>query len=64
MVERIKKIRPVFVSCIANHISPPERITYEIKNKYPNEATLKAVQIFEEKMTEYLGKRDWRFMKK
>lgn len=59
VVERIQAFRSVFVSEIANQTKPPERITYKIKHKYPNEATLRAVQIFEEKMMAYLGEKEW-----
>ena len=52
----------VYVSEIGNPIQPPERITYKIKHKYPNEATLKAVQLFEDKMDEYLRERDWGYV--
>lgn len=62
VVERIKNLRPVYVSEIANTVKPPERVTYKIKHKYPNEATLKAVQIFEEKMNAYLKAKDWGFV--
>lgn len=59
VMERIRALRPISVSQIANKIQPPERVTYKIKHKYPNEATLKAVQVFERKLEEYLLKRDW-----
>lgn len=62
VVERIKNLRPVYISEIANTVQPPERVTYKIKHKYPNEATLKAVQIFEEKMNAYLKTKNWGFM--
>lgn len=50
------------MSEIANPVQPPERITYEIKHKYPNEATLKAVQTFEERMVPYLCRKDWGYV--
>lgn len=59
VVDRVKSLRPVFVSEIANRTQPPERITYKIRHKYPNEATLKAVQVFEERMVEYLRTKNW-----
>ncbi|HIU76355.1 MAG TPA: LysR family transcriptional regulator [Candidatus Pelethocola excrementipullorum] len=59
VVERIRKLRPVYISEIANRTQPPERVTYKIKHKYPNQVTLKAVRVFEEKMTEYLEKKNW-----
>lgn len=62
VVERIKNLRPVYISEIANTVQPPERVTYKIKHKYPNEATLKAVQIFEEKMNAYLKTKNWGFV--
>lgn len=62
VVERIHTLRPIHISEIGNEIQPPERITYKIKHKYPNEATLKAVQIFEDKMYEYLSQKDWGFV--
>lgn len=64
VAERIASLRPVRVSEIANSEQPPERITYKIKHKYPNEATLKAVQMFEEKMNAYLRTKDWGFVDK
>ena len=63
MVERIQALRPVYVSEIANHIQPPERVTYKIQHKYPKEATMKAVRIFEEKMESYLQDKNWGFVK-
>ena len=62
VVERIRSLRPVYVSEIANGVQPPQRVTYKIKHKYPNEATLKAVQIFEEKMNEYLSRKNWGYV--
>ncbi len=62
VVDRLKTLRQVYVSEIANQVPPPERVTYEIKHKYPNEATLKAVQIFEEKLEAYLSQRNWGFV--
>lgn len=64
VVERIRSLRPIYVSEIGNPIQPPERITYMIKPKYPNEATLKACYIFEKKMNEYLKKKDWGYIGK
>lgn len=63
VVERISSLRPIHVSEIANDVKPPERITYKIKHKYPKEATLKAVRMFEEKMERYLSGKDWGFVK-
>ena len=62
VVDRLKALRQVYVSEIANPVQPPERITYEIKHKYPNEATLKAVRMFEEKMVPYLCRKDWGYV--
>lgn len=59
---RIASLRPVQISEIANATQPPERITYKIKHKYPNEATLKAVQVFEEKINAYLRTKDWGYV--
>lgn len=59
VVDRLKDLRSVYVSEIANEVQPPERITYKIKHKYPNEATLKSIQIFEEKMLPYLKEKGW-----
>ena len=36
-----------------------ERTIYRIRHRYPNEATQKAVQIFEEKLEKYLEARNW-----
>lgn len=63
VVDRVRGLREVYVSEIANRTQPPERITYKIKNKYPNEATLKAVQLFEDKMMNYLENKDWGLIK-
>lgn len=62
VVERIRTLRPIYVSEIGNTSKPPERVTYMIKHKYPNEASLKAVQVFEEKMKEYLKSKDWGYL--
>ncbi|MDL2296279.1 LysR family transcriptional regulator [Lachnospiraceae bacterium OttesenSCG-928-E19] len=62
VVERINSLRPVAISEIGNQIKPPERVTYKVKNKYPNEATLKAIQAFEDKMDAYLNKKDWGYV--
>ncbi|BDF05648.1 LysR family transcriptional regulator [[Clostridium] hylemonae] len=59
VVERIRSLRPVYVSEIGNQIQPPERITYKIKHKFPNEATLKAVQVFEDRLDGYLREKGW-----
>lgn len=59
VVERVQALKDVYVSELSNSIQPPERITYKIKHKYPNEATLKAVQVFEEKMIDYLEAKKW-----
>ena len=59
VVERIRDLRDVQVSEIANKTQPPERITYKIRHKYPNESTQKAVQLFEEKMMDYLKTKNW-----
>lgn len=62
VVERIQKLRPVLVSEIANEVLPPERPTYKVRNKYPSEATRKSVEIFERKLREYLGEKDWGYI--
>lgn len=64
VVDRVRSLRPVYVSEIGNDIQPPERITYKIQNKYPKEATLKAVQLFEQKMMAYLSEKNWGLVKK
>lgn len=64
VVERIKKLRTVRISEIANAVQPPERVTYKIKHRYPKETTLKAVQIFESKLHEYLVQKDWGYIDK
>ncbi len=63
VVERIRKLRPVHVSMIGNEVQPPERITYEIKHKYPKEATVRSVQLFEEKLKAYLSQKNWGYIK-
>ena len=62
VAERIATLRPVQISENDNATQPPERITYKIKHKYPNEATLKAVQVFEEKINAYLRTKDWGYV--
>lgn len=62
VAERIQKLRPVTVSEIANKTKPPKRITYMIKHKYPNEATLRSVQVFEERLESYLREKDWGYL--
>lgn len=63
VVDRLRELRPLFISEIANEIPPPERITYKITHKNPNEVTLKAVKLFEEEMLQFLSKKDWGFLK-
>lgn len=62
VVDRLKSLRQVYVSEIGNPVQPPERITYKIKHKYPNEATLKSIQLFEEKMIPYLKEKGWGYV--
>lgn len=59
VVERIRELRDVQISEIANRTQPPERITYKIRHKCPNESTQKAVQLFEERMMDYLKTKNW-----
>lgn len=59
VAERINHLRPTFISEIENPQLPPERITYKIRHKYPNEAKLKAVRIFEKRIDTYLKGKDW-----
>ena len=62
VAERIQDLRTVYVSEIGNKQQPPKRVTYKVKHKYPNEATLKAVTRFEEKLDAYLQKKDWGYL--
>ncbi len=62
VVDRIRQLKLVYISEIANAVQPPQRVTYKIKHKYPNEATLKAVQVFEEKLHKYLSEKEWGYM--
>ncbi len=59
IVKAMRKIYPIQVSEIANRTQPPERLTYKIKHKNPNAATLKSVEYFDEKLSEYLEKVNW-----
>lgn len=59
VAERINHLRPVLISEIGNRQRPPERVTYKIRHKHPNEATLKAVRLFEERIDTYLKGKDW-----
>lgn len=63
VVDRIRALKNVYVSDIANRTRPPERITYKIKHKHPKESTLQAVQVFEDKMVSYLEKKNWGLVK-
>lgn len=54
VAKRLAMLCRVRISEIANKAQPPERITYKIRHKYPNEATLKAVRLFEDKLSRYL----------
>lgn len=62
VVDRIRKLRTIQISEIANSVQPPERVTYKIKHKHPNESTLKAIQVFEEKLHNYLIEKDWGYV--
>lgn len=48
----IAKRRPVFVSNLVN--TPPNRVCYKIKHKYPKLTSERAVTFFEQKLDEYL----------
>lgn len=64
VVDRMQQLRQIHVSEIANSVQPPERVTYKIKHKYPNETTLKAIQVFEDKLHKYLEEKEWCAVKK
>ena len=59
VARRIANLKSVCVSRIGGGVTPPERTIYKIRHKYPNEATLKAVRIFEGKMENYLKEIGW-----
>lgn len=59
VARRIANLKSVYVSRIGGGVTPPERAIYKIRHKYPNEATLKAVRIFEGKMENYLKEIGW-----
>ena len=59
VARRIANLKAVYVSRIGGGVTPPERTIYKIRHKYPNEATLKAVRIFEGKMENYLKEIGW-----
>lgn len=59
VARRIANLKSVYVSRIGCGVTPPERTIYKIRHKYPNEATLKAVRIFEGKMENYLKEIGW-----
>lgn len=59
VARRIANLKSVSVSRIGGGVTPPERTIYKIRHKYPNEATLKAVRIFEGKMENYLKEIGW-----
>lgn len=62
VVDRIRSLKLVYISEIANAVQPPQRVTYKIKHKYPNEASLKSVQVFEEKLHKYLSEKEWGYI--
>lgn len=62
VVDRIRSLKMVYISEIANPIQPPQRVTYKIKHKYSNEATMKAVQVFEGKLHKYLSEKEWGYI--
>lgn len=62
VVDRIRSLKMIKISEIANAVQPPERVTYKIKHKHPNEATLKSVQVFEEKLHKYLSEKEWGYV--
>lgn len=59
VARRIANLKGAYVSRIGGGVTPPERTIYKIRHKYPNEATLKAVRIFEGKMENYLKEIGW-----
>ncbi len=57
IVKEIMKMKPVYISKIANQ--PPDRICYKITHKFPSSSTQKAVTLFEEKLKFYLNQSEW-----
>lgn len=59
VIRILAKYRKIQVSRVNNEVQPPKRITYEVRHKNPNKATLKAVKKFDELMAEYLSENNW-----
>lgn len=59
VIRILSKYRKIHVSRVNNEVQPPKRITYEVRHKNPNKATLKAVKKFDELMAEYLNESNW-----
>lgn len=53
----LAKRRPVYVSTLVN--TPPNRVCYKIKHKYPKLTSERAVSFFEQKLNEYLENRNF-----
>lgn len=59
VVKTLWKHKKIWISEIADEVKPPERITYRIFHKHPNQATMKAVELFDKKLKEYLKVEQW-----
>ena len=59
VADHISRLKPIYISKIENDVPPPDRTIYRIRHRYPNEATQKAVYLFEEKLERYLEERNW-----
>lgn len=59
VIRILAKYRKIHVSRVNNEVQPPKRITYEVRHKNPNKATLKAVKKFDELLAEYLSESNW-----
>ncbi|MDD3218260.1 MAG: LysR family transcriptional regulator [Lachnospiraceae bacterium] len=60
IVRALLKYDSFYVSEIANNPQPPKRITYRIRHKAPHKSKSKAVEIFDQALTEYLKKATWK----
>lgn len=59
VIRILAKYRNIQVSRVNNEVQPPKRVTYEVRHKNPNKATLKAVKKFDELLADYLNESNW-----
>ncbi|MFR3032182.1 MAG: LysR family transcriptional regulator, partial [Blautia sp.] len=63
IIRSLREVCPVWVSELANETQPPERFVYQLNHKNPNIVTLRAVELFNKNLNQYLEKENWETIK-